>query len=59
MIFDDWVKIPEFFEKFSILKKLQAYKSGKIIQMESRYFMSTSHYAYLASWLLYNLAYKK
>jgi ABC-type Fe3+-hydroxamate transport system substrate-binding protein len=59
IIFDNWVDVKSFFERFSVLKKLEAYKNNRIVQIESKLLMATSHYAYLASWVLFKEIYKK
>ncbi len=57
LIFDDRVDIDAFFQHYVILQRLTAFKEKKIVQIESKYLMSTSHYDFLASWILYKKVY--
>lgn len=54
LIFDEHVDVSAFFQRYGMLQQLDAFKNRRIVQIESKYLMSTSHYDFLAGWILFN-----
>lgn len=58
LIFDEYVDVDAFFQRYNVLQRLNAFKNKKIVQIESKYLVSTSHYDFLAAWILFNKIYR-